>query len=276
MFNDVPKTPVIYSVITRVLMEREARFEEICAYSSKHTEKKALVMRRPSEQSPAYVVSQCLDEASTSAVFIREVCGPTPYGGIALNAEWNEYGTSIYHRDGGESMRATQVSPSELQDVFQETSSNIFQINANVVTLEKNLQSLGTSRDTAELRQSLLNPAAPNRAHDSSPLSHSLYHLLSDSTHFLTLSALCCTPAMILLPPVSTETLQFQGHTSQMAICRPKALADCPPPAQNFLTHTQTHAQTFAHSTMSQASQDIDCQCTKNALTQSGLQRLGI
>uniref|UniRef100_A0A672KCY0 t-SNARE coiled-coil homology domain-containing protein n=1 Tax=Sinocyclocheilus grahami TaxID=75366 RepID=A0A672KCY0_SINGR len=50
---------------------------------------------------------------------------------------------------------ATQISPSELQDVFQETSSNIFQINANVVTLEKNLQSLGTSRDTAELRQSL-------------------------------------------------------------------------------------------------------------------------
>uniref|UniRef100_A0A8C1CIX4 t-SNARE Domain Containing 1 n=1 Tax=Cyprinus carpio carpio TaxID=630221 RepID=A0A8C1CIX4_CYPCA len=50
---------------------------------------------------------------------------------------------------------ATQVSPSELQDVFQETSSNIFQINANLVTLEKNLQSLGTSRDTAELRQSL-------------------------------------------------------------------------------------------------------------------------
>ncbi|XP_062848159.1 t-SNARE domain-containing protein 1 [Trichomycterus rosablanca] len=50
---------------------------------------------------------------------------------------------------------ATQVSASELQDVFQETSSNIFQINANVVTLEKSLQSLGTSRDTAELRQSL-------------------------------------------------------------------------------------------------------------------------
>ncbi|XP_064803285.1 t-SNARE domain-containing protein 1-like [Oncorhynchus masou masou] len=50
---------------------------------------------------------------------------------------------------------ATQVSSSELQDVFQETSSNIFQINANVVTLEKSLQSLGTSRDTAELRQSL-------------------------------------------------------------------------------------------------------------------------
>ncbi|XP_013876255.1 t-SNARE domain-containing protein 1 [Austrofundulus limnaeus] len=50
---------------------------------------------------------------------------------------------------------ATQVSPSELQDVFQETASNIFQINANVVTLEKNLQSLGTSKDTSELRQSL-------------------------------------------------------------------------------------------------------------------------
>ncbi|KAL4657492.1 t-SNARE domain-containing protein 1 isoform X1 [Arapaima gigas] len=50
---------------------------------------------------------------------------------------------------------ATQVSPSELQDVFQETASNIFQINANVVTLEKSFQSLGTSRDTAELRQTL-------------------------------------------------------------------------------------------------------------------------
>ncbi|MEQ2280351.1 hypothetical protein AMECASPLE_018820 [Ameca splendens] len=50
---------------------------------------------------------------------------------------------------------STQVSPSELQDVFQEASTSIFQINANVVTLEKSLQSLGTSRDTAELRQSL-------------------------------------------------------------------------------------------------------------------------
>ncbi|XP_034029484.1 t-SNARE domain-containing protein 1 [Thalassophryne amazonica] len=50
---------------------------------------------------------------------------------------------------------ATQVSSSELQDVFQETSSNIFQINANVVTLEKSLQSLGTSKDTTELRQIL-------------------------------------------------------------------------------------------------------------------------
>ncbi|XP_015258185.1 PREDICTED: t-SNARE domain-containing protein 1-like [Cyprinodon variegatus] len=50
---------------------------------------------------------------------------------------------------------STQVSPSELQDVFQEASSSIFQINTNVVSLEKSLQSLGTSRDTAELRQSL-------------------------------------------------------------------------------------------------------------------------
>ncbi|XP_008322290.1 t-SNARE domain-containing protein 1 isoform X1 [Cynoglossus semilaevis] len=58
-------------------------------------------------------------------------------------------------RRQGYQLVATQVSPAELQDVFQETSSNIFQINANVVTLEKNLQALGTSRDTAELRQSL-------------------------------------------------------------------------------------------------------------------------
>ncbi|XP_048880801.1 t-SNARE domain-containing protein 1 isoform X2 [Brienomyrus brachyistius] len=48
-----------------------------------------------------------------------------------------------------------QVSPSELQDVFQETSSNIFQINGNVVSLGKIFQSLGTSRDTPELRETL-------------------------------------------------------------------------------------------------------------------------
>lgn len=29
----------------------------------------------------------------------------TVYEGILLNAEWNKYGTSIYHGDGGERMR---------------------------------------------------------------------------------------------------------------------------------------------------------------------------
>lgn len=116
------------------------------------------------------------------------------------------------------------------------------------------------------------NPAAPNRALDSNLLSRSLCRSFSDSTHFLTLSALCCTPAMILLQPVSTETSQFQGHTSQMAICRPKALADWPPPP-NFLTHI--HTQTFAYSTMSQASQIWTASALKVHWL-SGLQRLAI
>ncbi|XP_061570595.1 t-SNARE domain-containing protein 1 [Cololabis saira] len=46
-------------------------------------------------------------------------------------------------------------APPSCRTCSRKTSSNIFQINANVVTLEKSLQSLGTSRDTAELRQSL-------------------------------------------------------------------------------------------------------------------------
>lgn len=45
--------------------------------------------------------------------------------------------------------KATQVSPSELQDVFQETSSNIFQINANgkKTIIYKSVHELNVSAD---------------------------------------------------------------------------------------------------------------------------------
>ncbi|ELR55059.1 t-SNARE domain-containing protein 1 [Bos mutus] len=56
---------------------------------------------------------------------------------------------------GPELHRATQIDPSDLQELFQETSANIFQINSNVTSLEQSLQSLGMPGDTQELRDSL-------------------------------------------------------------------------------------------------------------------------
>uniref|UniRef100_G3U762 Syntaxin N-terminal domain-containing protein n=1 Tax=Loxodonta africana TaxID=9785 RepID=G3U762_LOXAF len=49
----------------------------------------------------------------------------------------------------------TQVDPSELQELFQETSANVFRINSSVTSLERSLRSLGTPSDTQELRDSL-------------------------------------------------------------------------------------------------------------------------
>ncbi|XP_040117607.1 t-SNARE domain-containing protein 1 isoform X4 [Oryx dammah] len=56
---------------------------------------------------------------------------------------------------GPEPCRATQMDPSDLQELFQETSANIFRINSNVTSLEQSLLSLGTPGDTQELRDSL-------------------------------------------------------------------------------------------------------------------------
>ncbi|XP_068839423.1 t-SNARE domain-containing protein 1 isoform X2 [Capricornis sumatraensis] len=56
---------------------------------------------------------------------------------------------------GPEMCRATQMDPSDLQELFQETSANIFRINSNVTSLEQSLRSLGTPGDTQELRDSL-------------------------------------------------------------------------------------------------------------------------
>uniref|UniRef100_A0A2K6L9C8 t-SNARE domain containing 1 n=1 Tax=Rhinopithecus bieti TaxID=61621 RepID=A0A2K6L9C8_RHIBE len=50
---------------------------------------------------------------------------------------------------------ATQVDPRDLQELFQETSANVFRINSSVTSLERSLQSLGTPSDTQELRDSL-------------------------------------------------------------------------------------------------------------------------
>uniref|UniRef100_A0A2K5Y8U7 t-SNARE domain containing 1 n=1 Tax=Mandrillus leucophaeus TaxID=9568 RepID=A0A2K5Y8U7_MANLE len=50
---------------------------------------------------------------------------------------------------------ATQVDPRDLQELFQEMSANVFQINSSVTSLEQSLQSLGTPSDTQELRDSL-------------------------------------------------------------------------------------------------------------------------
>lgn len=68
-----------------------------------------------------------------------------------------------------------------------------------------------------------------SRGPDCTPLSPS-FHLSF---------APCCTLAMILLEPVSTETSRFQGHTSQMATCRaqrPWLTSALPQPR----THTHT------------------------------------
>ncbi|XP_064240737.1 t-SNARE domain-containing protein 1 isoform X2 [Aotus nancymaae] len=56
---------------------------------------------------------------------------------------------------GLEPRRATQADPHDLQELFQETSANVLQINFSVTSLEQSLQSLGTPSDTQELRDSL-------------------------------------------------------------------------------------------------------------------------
>ncbi|XP_070337817.1 t-SNARE domain-containing protein 1 isoform X5 [Equus asinus] len=56
---------------------------------------------------------------------------------------------------GLEPPRATQVDPGDLQELFQETSANVFRINSTVTSLEQSLRSLGTPSDTQELRDSL-------------------------------------------------------------------------------------------------------------------------
>ncbi|XP_030075545.1 t-SNARE domain-containing protein 1 isoform X1 [Microcaecilia unicolor] len=50
---------------------------------------------------------------------------------------------------------ATQIDPNELQELFQETSVNVFRINSNVTSLERCLRSLGTPNDDQELRDGL-------------------------------------------------------------------------------------------------------------------------
>uniref|UniRef100_A0A673VPV9 t-SNARE domain containing 1 n=1 Tax=Suricata suricatta TaxID=37032 RepID=A0A673VPV9_SURSU len=56
---------------------------------------------------------------------------------------------------GLEPLRATQVDPGGLPELFQQTSARVSRINSSVTSLEQNLRSLGTPSDTPELRESL-------------------------------------------------------------------------------------------------------------------------
>ncbi|XP_052473456.1 t-SNARE domain-containing protein 1-like isoform X2 [Carassius gibelio] len=119
---------------------------------------------------------------------------------------------------------ATQVSPSELQDVFQETSSNIFQINANVVTLEKNLPSLGTSRDTAELRQSL-----HSTQQQTNKLITSTSQLVKQLTDIISGSSRQDRLRLTRLKTELSDSLQQYGDLQKKIADRSRALL---PPAQ--------------------------------------------
>ncbi|XP_044540457.1 t-SNARE domain-containing protein 1 [Gracilinanus agilis] len=56
---------------------------------------------------------------------------------------------------GLEALRATQIDPTDLQELFQETSANVFRVNSSVTSLEQSLLSLGTAGATLELRSGL-------------------------------------------------------------------------------------------------------------------------
>lgn len=114
-----------------------------------------------------------------------------------------------------------------------------------------------------------LNPDAPNRALDSNPFSRSL-----SIAHSLTL------PVFLLFLPFAAPQpwfyyIQFPRKPCSFRVIPPRwrYVAQRPwqiaphPLLPKTSSHTQTHAQTFARSTMSQASQDTAFQCTKNALT---------
>ncbi|XP_015212600.2 t-SNARE domain-containing protein 1 isoform X1 [Lepisosteus oculatus] len=125
---------------------------------------------------------------------------------------------------------ATQVSPSELQDVFQETSSNIFQINANVVTLEKSLQSLGTSRDTEELRQSL-----HSIQQQTNKVITSTSHLIKQLSDIISGSSRQDRLRLTRLKSEFSESVQRYGDLQKKIADRSRALL---PPAQKERTQS--------------------------------------
>ncbi|XP_036071715.1 t-SNARE domain-containing protein 1 isoform X1 [Oryzias melastigma] len=119
---------------------------------------------------------------------------------------------------------ATQVSPSELEDVFQETSSNIFQINSNVVTLEKNLQSMGTSRDTAELRQTL-----HSTQQQTNKVITTTSHLIKQLSDIISGSSRQDRLRLTRLKTELSESVQRYGDLQKKIAERSRALL---PPAQ--------------------------------------------
>ncbi|XP_034082419.1 t-SNARE domain-containing protein 1 isoform X3 [Gymnodraco acuticeps] len=129
---------------------------------------------------------------------------------------------------------ATQVSPSELQDVFQETSSNIFQINANVVTLENNLQSLGTSRDTEELRLSL-----HSMQQQTNKVITSTSQLIKQLSDIISSSSRQDRLHLTRLKTELSESVQRYGDLQKKIAERSRALL---PPAQRDKKSPQTQS----------------------------------
>ncbi|XP_017914141.1 PREDICTED: t-SNARE domain-containing protein 1 isoform X6 [Capra hircus] len=82
-------------------------------------------------------------------------CEKMSYGSIAGSGGLGSRGPFGGPSQQGYQPLATQMDPSDLQELFQETSANIFRINSNVTSLEQSLRSLGTPGDTQELRDSL-------------------------------------------------------------------------------------------------------------------------
>ncbi|XP_070337843.1 t-SNARE domain-containing protein 1 isoform X26 [Equus asinus] len=77
------------------------------------------------------------------------------YGSIAGSGGLGSHGPFGGPSRQGYQPLATQVDPGDLQELFQETSANVFRINSTVTSLEQSLRSLGTPSDTQELRDSL-------------------------------------------------------------------------------------------------------------------------
>ncbi|XP_045716664.1 t-SNARE domain-containing protein 1 isoform X1 [Phyllostomus hastatus] len=77
------------------------------------------------------------------------------YGSIAGSGRLGSRGPFGGPSRQGYQPLATQVDPRDLQELFQETSANVFHINSSVASLEQGLRSLGTSSDTQELRDGL-------------------------------------------------------------------------------------------------------------------------
>ncbi|XP_048948750.1 t-SNARE domain-containing protein 1 isoform X10 [Canis lupus dingo] len=77
------------------------------------------------------------------------------YGSIAGSGGLGSHGPFGGSSRQGYQPLATQADPSDLQELFQQTSASVFQINSSVSSLEQSLRSLGTPSDTQELRESL-------------------------------------------------------------------------------------------------------------------------
>uniref|UniRef100_A0A8I3NRH4 t-SNARE domain containing 1 n=1 Tax=Canis lupus familiaris TaxID=9615 RepID=A0A8I3NRH4_CANLF len=83
------------------------------------------------------------------------LCEKMSYGSIAGSGGLGSHGPFGGSSRQGYQPLATQADPSDLQELFQQTSASVFQINSSVSSLEQSLRSLGTPSDTQELRESL-------------------------------------------------------------------------------------------------------------------------